>query len=292
MNKRIYDAVIGLIVGDAFGVPYEFKPRYTFTVNPEMTGYGTYNQPKGTWSDDSSMTLATIAAFYDGDENLYASDVADYFLKWLYDAYFTPFQETFDVGGRTKLALNYYAENGSFLFDNDIMSNGNGSLMRILPVAFAKNYSDALIDEISSITHPHEISLSCCRIYAHLIRYILENPGCTKVDLIARLNCDNFKENNIINVERVLFGTIDDILSDGYVVNSLEAALWSFFNRGSYQASIITAVSLGYDTDTIAAITGGIAGLYYGYDNIPKQWINNIANLDYVKYIIKTATKI
>lgn len=286
MNKRrLSDAIYGLAIGDAFGVPYEFKERGLFDVKKEMIGYGSHNQRPGTWSDDTSMTIATLAAFDNGILNEY--DVAHEFLEWRYKDKYTAYDEVFDIGLRTQIALSHYMKYHRFLLDDDIRSNGNGSLMRILPVAFANNYNNELVNKISSITHPHDISKSCCRIYCHIIHEMLLHPAMEKKDIKLVLAEKNREENNILNLLAVFGEDQKNIFSDGYVIHSLEAALWSFFNGKNFKDTIITAVSLGNDTDTIAAIAGGIAGLYYGKSHIPASWKNTLVNKQLIQTTIK-----
>ena len=273
---KLHDAIYGLAIGDAFGVPYEFKKRDTFNVTDWMIGYGTYNKPAGTWSDDTAMTLATLAAIENGHIN--RRNLADNFLAWKNEGAFTV-DGTFDVGGRTKQALDYYATHGEFLQDNDIYSNGNGSLMRILPLAFM-NVNDSIIDEISAITHPHEISKMCCKIYVHFIRYMLRYPEADKHTLwkYARDLCGD-----LVQIDQPK----NNVLSDGFVIHTLEAVFYAFFNSDSYKDAIMTAVNLGDDTDTVAAILGGIAGIYYG--DFPVEWYETLRGRNIINDVLEQA---
>lgn len=141
MNK-IYNGIMGLVVGDALGVPVEFKKRDTYTVT-DMTGYGTYNQPPGTWSDDSSLTLATLDSMVKLGK-IDPADIMQNFFYWLNDGMFTPYGKVFDVGGGTRRAISRYA-NGkepAKCGGKTRMDNGNGALMRILPVAMLPDYPE------------------------------------------------------------------------------------------------------------------------------------------------------
>lgn len=283
MKNKVYDAIIGLAVGDAFGVPYEFTPRESVKVNRDPIGYGTHNQPPGTWSDDTSMILATMDALTEKELDPYV--VGDNFVNWLIYGKYTPHGRVFDVGCRTLIALQHYRQTGHPLEEAEITDNGNGSLMRILPLAFL-DCDDDLINEISALTHPHEISKACCRIYVKFAKAIID--GCDNLEeKLIELNRD---ENEILNIDAIFDSSIKGIKSSGYVVDSLEAALWSFLHTKKYEDAIVAAVSLGYDTDTIAAITGGIAGLYYGVESIPENW-KKLANIDLIHKIIDKFVK-
>ena len=164
-NKKLYDAVFGLVIGDALGVPYEFKRRGTFECTG-MTGYGSHYQPAGTWSDDTSLMLATLKSLKDRHGKVDTEDIRKNFLRWYNDREFTADGTLFDVGITTSRAL----ESGRpCCGEND---NGNGSLMRILPLAFT-DCTDDEIRAVSAITHGHWISQEACVIYVHVARRLL-----------------------------------------------------------------------------------------------------------------------
>lgn len=274
--SKLRDAILGFIVGDAFGVPYEFKKRGTFEVNKNMIGYGTHNQPPGTWSDDSSMMLATLYSI------IYKEDIMTNFLKWYNKGKFTPYGQVFDIGGRTDSALNYFYEYGNIMPDDGEIALGNGSLMRILPLAFY-DHSHADIDMCSALTHPARICKQACRIYINIIKNLLDNY--TMEDALFEIKKMFTNEFDRLNYIHTL--SIEDIKSTGYVVDTLEAAIWSMINTNSYKDAIMLATSLGDDTDTIAALTGAMAGIYYGAKSIPEQWLFNIARLDDIENLIQ-----
>lgn len=279
---KFYDAIMGLVVGDALGVPFEFKVRDTFKAT-KMTGYGTYNQPAGTWSDDSSMTLATIDSLCKSGK-LDFNDIMHNFYKWLFEGEFTPYGHTFDFGHTTKNAImRYKLDNveplncGGF----SIMDNGNGSLMRILPMAFIIHATPDIYN-LSSLTHAHEISLFACRYYVKVAKNLIQGKdkhlAITDVDYVIP---EEFKRIRMIKkISR------NGIKSTGYVVDTLEAALWCLIHTESYKECVLTAVNLGGDTDTIAAVAGGLAGIYYGVGGehgIPEEWISKIAKKEWIK---------
>lgn len=279
---KFYDGIMGLVVGDAVGVPFEFKRRDTFKAT-DMTGYGTYHQPIGTWSDDSSLTLATVESLV-RLERIDLKDIMQNFYYWLYYGEFTPYGNTFDVGNTTRGAI-YRFECGMSPKEcggKTIMDNGNGSLMRILPMAFTTCNSKE-IRNVSALTHAHEISKQACDIYIYLARDLI--VGLDKEIPIQCLSACGLPKGferigYIKNLRR------DEIKSTGYVIDTLEAALWCFLNTDNYRDCVLEAVNLGEDTDTIAAICGGLAGIYYGVGGkkgIPEAWIEQIARKEYIK---------
>ena len=285
---KVYDGIMGLVVGDALGVPFEFRKRDTFKAT-EMTGYGTYNQPIGTWSDDTSLTLATLESLYLCKE-LNLCDIMNRFKNWLYHGVYTPYGEVFDIGRTTRAAIIKYATNPFILPELcgglSVMDNGNGSLMRILPLAFT-NCTMEDVFNVSSLTHAHDISKTACGIYFNIAQYLLK--GEEKHEAVESALSKSggvpaeFERLEVINTSPV---RREEIKSSGFVIDTLEAALWCFLTTDSYRECVLTAVNLGEDTDTIAAIAGGLAGIYYGTGgekSIPEEWIDQIAQKEWFK---------
>ena len=218
MNDKLKSAVYGLAVGDALGVPVEFMKRGSFRVTG-MTGYGSHNQPAGTWSDDTSMTLATcdsirVLGRVDCD------DIRNRFRQWLYNAEYTVDNVVFDVGNTTARALRCgKGEDSEY-------SNGNGSLMRILPLAFT-NAEDELIGEVSAITHAHTLSKSICIKYVELARALLN--GMPFKDVLTDLGKETAALAELTEFE---------IKSSGYVVDTFRAALWSLATTDNYKDAV------------------------------------------------------
>lgn len=299
---KCYNGIMGLIVGDALGVPAEFKPRDTFRIT-DMTGFGTYNQPPGTWSDDSSMTLATIAGIVLRN-GVFPNEIMRNFKLWLACAVFTPRGEVFDVGGATRRAIDryIYGDAPQNCGGKTRLDNGNGALMRILPIAlftskpsyFSKSAFDLttslLFSEITNtilsvahLTHAHWISDYACLIYSEIVRNLMN--GAEKEKAVANGIERYIEQINAIGglaeygrLAHIRDCSRDEIRSSGYVVDTLEAALWCFLTTDSYRECVLAAVNLGEDTDTVAAVAGGLAGIYYGGENgIPAEWISQIA---------------
>ncbi|PHS33638.1 MAG: hypothetical protein COA82_08265 [Alkaliphilus sp.] len=305
-QNKILAAVIGLCIGDALGVPAEFKSREELSKNPiiDMVGYGTYSQPAGTWSDDTSMTLCLLKSLQTG---LDYTDIMSNFHKWYRDGEFTPYGEVFDIGIATAKAIERFENNTDVIAcgGTDERSNGNGSLMRILPIIFYLRqqlgkdfgrYDEALniIHNVSKITHAHPRTLIGCAIYCLVANELANERNIDDaIDYALRQITPYYKKRpefarelkhyTNISSKNLLATPIEEIRSSGYIVDTLKAALWCLQTTITYEACVLKAVNLGNDTDTVAAVAGGLAGLYYGLGNIPSEWIKTIPRIDYIK---------
>lgn len=345
---QIRGMIFGFAVGDALGVPVEFHVREELDKAPVtgMRAYGTHRQPAGTWSDDTSMTLAAMESIarlgcvkYD--------DIMKNFVRWETEAAFTATGETFDVGGTTKSALRRFKEGIPALQCGDTgeQDNGNGALMRILPFCayiVAENGWDEwfadldIVEKASSLTHAHPRSLVACRIYAVVACSLFyAKPGYAHACIEAALEDAKWEfmddddrkayteetgwkfyspeaedgEKPVNEPEDSFFSRYtreaketyarlwnfaadnlppkDEIRSRGYVVDTLEAALWCLLGTDDYRSAVLTAVNLGDDTDTTAAVTGGLAGLAYGIDAIPGEWLAALQNREEIEKLCR-----
>ena len=300
------DAVISGIVGAAVGVPVEFQYRKQLSEKPVtgMRAHGTHNQPAGTWSDDTSMILATASAL--SGMELDPERIATAFLSWRDYGAFSPDERVFDIGLTTNTAMNRFKEGTDAVLcgGNHIEDNGNGSLMRILPVAFFLYNTESFEDrkqavyDVSSITHRHLISKIACHFYVEfairLMRMRNKDMCATAAikqayDHTAKIFRFHYEHDEEIRktFSKIFTGELSDcsvhiIKSGGYVVDSLEAALWCLLHTDSYETAVLTAVNLGHDTDTIGCITGGVAGIVYGINNIPMTWKKTLRRSDMV----------
>lgn len=266
---KLKGAIYGLAIGDAIGVPYEFQSRGTFNCT-DMIGYGTHKQSKGAWSDDTSMTLALMDSINRCNGRIDVKDIRKAFKDWMNNADYTPFGAVFDIGGTTELALTI-----GFGINNP-EANGNGSLMRTIPLAFIDDITDKEIADVSAITHAHSISKNACiqyvRIAQNLLNGIEVNEAIDK-GMGFKLRIKDYTE--------------DNIFSDGYVISTLWAALWAVATTNSYEECILKAINLGNDTDTVGAVAGGLAGIIYGYEAIPQKWIDGLQAKDIIdKYML------
>ena len=303
MKNKALDILMGLSIGDALGVPVEFQSRHSLSLKPvtSMIGEGIHSQPAGTWSDDSSLAFCLAESLCKGYD---LKDIGRLFLKWKYESYWTAHEEVFDIGIATSCALEAFKlSNNPFTSggraDED---NGNGSLMRILPIIFlvkdlAIEKRFQIVKDVSSITHAHTRSVLGCFIY---MEYALElMKGREKYEALTKMQetVNQFLNMNAIASEKEMglynrilqndtipydCSPIDsyfeaEIFSSGYIVHTLEASIWCFLKTSNYAESALRAVNLGKDTDTTGCVTGGLSGLYYGYENIPEDWKNVIA---------------
>ncbi len=294
----IHSAVIGLAIGDALGVPVEFKLRAYLDRNPitEMIGFGTHNQPKGTWSDDTSLTLCLCDALT--EEKCSLEKVGEKFIHWLQFGLWTARGDVFDVGIATRHSIHRLINGVSPLHSGGVrvQENGNGSLMRILPLLFYIhnkhiNYRFDTTRLISGITHGHIRSVVACFYYLEFARYIVHGKDkywayqTLKTDLITFLNslsidAEELDVFNSLLKDNIYEKTRDTIISSGYVIHTLEACIWCIMTTENYSDAVLLAVNLGEDTDTTAAVTGGLAGLLYGLESIPVAWRDSLARYD------------
>ncbi|WP_100898404.1 ADP-ribosylglycohydrolase family protein [Nostoc flagelliforme] len=298
---KTLSGLMGLCVGDALGVPVEFTSRAERVKSPvtTMQGYGTWNQPPGTWSDDSSLSFCLAECLCRG----YSLDaIANSFWRWYKEAYWTPRGDVFDIGQTTHTAImrlkqGVVPHQAGGKVEN---SNGNGSLMRILPMAYChRNFTLsellARVHDVSAITHAHARSQMACGIYISIAVALLEGADLQTAYLQALQDIQTIYSVREFLLEKPHFGRIfsgeiaklpvEEINSGGYVIDTLESSLWCLLNSSSYSEAVLKAVNLGGDTDTTAAVTGGLAGIYYGVENIPKQWMNQIARRQDIIYL-------
>lgn len=300
---QITSSFLGLSVADALGVPVEFLEREKLRQNPvtNMQEYGSHNQPMGTWSDDSSLAFCLAESLCQGYD---LQAIGNSFVQWHENGFWTAYGKVFDIGIATSQALRKIKNGTSALLSGGVSErdNGNGSLMRILPIIFyikdlpIKNRFE-IVAEVSAITHAHIRSIFGCFIYTEFALQLL--AGKEKYEAYANMQkiVNQFtKDFDICSTEeqskyqRILENPMENlditpiyncsenqIYSSGYVVSSLEASIWCFLTTESYAESVLKAVNLGSDTDTVGCITGGLAGLYYGENAIPKEWLAVLA---------------
>ena len=302
-SSALRSGVLGLAAGDAFGMPYETGKRGTFDIYADTfdEATGTYKMkkyvegmpaywfdgdlPAGTWTDDTAMTLATMHSIA-SLRKIDPDDIMKRFVEWNDGGAFSATGKSIGQGRKTLAALDRYKSGtpavecgGSAETDN-----GDGSLMRMLPFVFLEDMmksSGVTVAELSSLTHAHRISVRSCEIYVDFSRALLRtwsrDEACRT---LAGLEAPFDRLGRIASLGE------DEISSGGYVVEALEASLWCFLATDSYVDCILKAVSLGGDTDTIAAIAGSLAGMYYGIDAIPGGWLDALGNRELIERII------
>lgn len=299
-KEEIKSVLFGVAVGDALGVPIEFRSRERIASNPltDMIGFGTYNLPPGTWSDDSSLTFCLAEGLTQGfDLNIIALN----FVRWAHENYWTPRGNVFDIGFATGRAIDLFekGEKPELAGGVDERSNGNGSLMRILPLLFyisekPINERFDITKQVSSITHRHIRSVIACFYYLEFAKQLSE--GINKFEVYRNLQTEisnHLEDLSIHPAEISLFDRLlkndisklseEEIFSSGYVLHTLEASIWCLLKTDNYKEAVLKAVNLGSDTDTTGAVTGGLAGLLYGFNTIPANWIAQIARKEDVE---------
>lgn len=293
-QDRILGGLWGSVVGDALGVPVEFRRRAELKHNPVtgLRGHGSHDQPKGTWSDDSSMMLCAVDSLsrYEFD----TADMGQRFVQWSEGALWTPWGRVFDIGGATSSALlrlerGVPAEQAGGM---DEYSNGNGSLMRILPIAlrFACEPADRLLDfaaRASAITHRHPRSQIACGIYCLVVAGLMRGEGAQEAHQHAAQTVAPLFASPALQSEQHYFDLAlapdlaahpeSHIGSGGHVVDTLTASLWSLLTSKDYKETVLKAVNLGSDTDTTGVAAGGLAGVHYGLPSIPEDWRSSLA---------------
>lgn len=290
-RERILGGLWGSLVGDALGVPVEFKDRATVQIDPvtSMREFGTHGQPRGTWSDDSSLILCTADSLVHQEFDL--ADMGGRFVRWMNKGLWTAHGDVFDMGGTTGSALRRVATGTPVTQAGERSedSNGNGSLMRILPVVlrFATEPIEAFagrLESVSAITHGHARSRMACVFYGLTIRRLLFGQTPAEALAAARAEFAGSYERapEFTTFRHILeddLGTLPEgeIVSTGYVLHTLHASLWCLLATHNFRDCVLQAVNLGGDTDTTGCVAGGLAGVAYGIKSIPPDWISQLA---------------
>jgi len=294
-RDRLLGGLWGSLVGDALGVPVEFKDRATVQADPvkDMREFGTHRQPRGTWSDDSSLLLCTADSLV---HHLFdTADMGQRFVGWYQEELWTPHGKVFDVGVATARALTRIANGvrAEVAGNDDQMSNGNGSLMRILPVSlrFAEDSTKQLLEKVhraSALTHRHPRSQMACGFLTLIARDVLTGaaPAQAFQNALAGFQKfyapDNWWAIEFDHFQLLLAGDLAsrneaEIDSDGYVLHTLAASIWCLLTTTSFEDCVLKAVNLGGDTDTTGCVAGGLAGVAYGLKSIPTDWTHQLA---------------
>lgn len=284
LPNRYRGALLGLAVGDAVGTTVEFRARGTFTPLTDMIGGGPFGLLPGQWTDDTSMALCLASSLVE----LGAFDLRDQierYVRWWRQGYLSSTGRCFDIGNATASALGrYLATNDPISGSTDPYSAGNGSIMRLVPVPLffypdveAAIYHAALS---SRTTHAAATTIDACKLLAQMLCRAL--AGDAKEEILFGAAGDLPHADLASEIAAIAEGdyrgkTRDQISGSGYVVASLEAALWCFLTTDSYRDAVLAAANLGDDADTTAAVCGQLAGAYYGVEGIPDEWRQKLA---------------
>lgn len=294
LRDRYRGCLIGLAVGDALGTTLEFMAPGSFTPIADMVGRGPFGLKPGEWTDDTSMALCLAESLIERG-GFDPGDQMKRYVKWWKEGHLSSTGRCFDIGNTVRGALGAFMKTSEpFSGGTDTWSAGNGSLMRLAPVplayANAPEQAVALAGESSRTTHNVAAAVDACRYMAGLIvgalrgeskqtllsecyapcqRAWLDAPLCPEIEAVAR---GSFQQKEP-----------PEIRGTGYVVDSLEAALWAFDRHDTFREGCLAAVNLGNDADTTGAIYGQLAGAYYGLRGIPKEWVEKVAMRETVR---------
>ncbi|MBO9701792.1 MAG: ADP-ribosylglycohydrolase family protein [Sporocytophaga sp.] len=308
MNTKGFakDILFGIAVGEALGVPFESLGRIDMFKNPasDMVGFKAYNQPPGTWSHSSALTFCLAESIANGYD---LETTATNFIGWKNASFksakgyiFNNNNTTVKAISRLEKIINQSKEGNQTLFSYASgIDNSNGSLMRILPLLYVikeKNIKTQfdIIWSNSSLTHNHIRAAMCCMIYLKVAEYILNGHEKSDAYYQARLDIKElwdvicFDKNETRYFERIIQSDITNcsivnLRSGEYVIESLETSLWCLLKTDSYKEAVLKSINLGNNTSSNGAITGGLAGLYYGYKSIPENWIEKLTKRKYIQ---------
>ncbi len=280
IKDKLYGAFLGLAVGDAVGTTVEFRERDTFEPVTDMVGGGPFNLPVGYWTDDTSMALC-LAESLVKDPLLDTSDLLQRFSNWYRKGENSPTGRCFDIGTTTRVGIVNWEKHGSVVNNTKAWEAGNGSIMRLAPVAIKYHDDEPLACLVAisqgSTTHGSAEANTSCEV---LTRVILKALTASEKNDIFALEIKEYWEDSVKNIFSTLDVSRDEVKSSGYVIHTLHAALWCFKHTDSFKDAILLAANLGDDADTVAAVTGQIAGAYYGMEGIPQDWLNKLYEKD------------
>jgi ADP-ribosyl-[dinitrogen reductase] hydrolase len=277
--NRFRGCLLGLAVGDAVGTTVEFQPRGSFPPVTDIVGGGVFGLKAGQWTDDTSMALC-LATSLITKKTFDANDQMNRYWRWYKDGYLSSTGHCFDIGNTVSYALKrYYRTGDPFSGSTSPNAAGNGSLMRLAPIPmfYFPDLQKILhfAAESSRTTHGATECLEACQLFSEMLFNAFSRKD--KEEVLFRLTF----EPSTPNIQKIFSGSFcnkpaNQIKGSGYVVESLEAALWCFYQTNTFTEAILKAANLGNDADTTAAICGQIAGAYYGESGIPQEWLERL----------------
>lgn len=275
-ESRAVGCLLGLACGDAVGTTVEFQPRGSFEPVTDMVGGGPFRLQAGQWTDDTIMALCLAESLIDRG-GFDATDQLQRYLRWYREGVMSPTGHCFDIGMTTEMALRRFERTGHpDAGDTDPQSAGNGSIMRLAPVVLFAHPNRSEVARLSAAssrtTHGAAEAIDACRILGTLLSALID--GADRDDALASVEP---AEDSTDGMRAIIRGDWRDkpikaIRGTGYVVNSLEAALWCFMHSEDFETAVLTATNLGEDADTTAAICGQLAGAFHGAEGIPRHW--------------------
>lgn len=282
---RAKGALLGLAVGDALGAPAEFRERGAFEPVTGMAGGGAHGLEPGQWTDDTSMALCLAESILERD-GVDPRDLMDRFVDWWRNGANSSTGECFDIGATTEAALARYLETGDPLSGSDDPGTaGNGSLMRLAPVAIAwagsPDEAAAAARRQSRTTHGAAEAVDACALLAGLLAEAIS--GAPREAVLRPRRWEGAPGVGAVAAGGWRGKGREGIRSDGYAVHTLEAALWAVGRGGSFGEALLAAVNLGHDADTVGAVTGQLAGALWGVGGIPGEWLAALAWRDRIE---------
>lgn len=283
---RAKGCLVGLAVGDAVGTTLEFRQRGTFKPITDMVGGGPFNLSPGQWTDDTSMALCLAHSLVqkNGFDPL---DQMNRYCNWYQFGYMSSTGDCFDIGMTVAAALNTYLKTENpFSGATDERSSGNGSLMRLAPIAIFYHDDLELVHyagESSRTTHGSAQCIDACRYFAGLL--VAAFTASSKDELLTTDYQPVTPKVTAIASGAYLQKSYEELTGSGYVIESLESALWCFHKTTNFKDAILLAANLGNDADTTAAICGQIAGAFYGFNKIPAHWIDRLHDAELISEV-------
>jgi ADP-ribosyl-[dinitrogen reductase] hydrolase len=288
---RYEGALLGLACGDAVGTTVEFQSRGSFTPLTDMVGGGPFSLKAGQWTDDTSMALC-LAESLVIKQTCDPQDQMARYANWYQWGYWSSTGNCFDIGIATKAAISEFLRTGNALAgSSDPHSAGNGSLMRLAPVAMMFGDDEQQVQEMAALssrtTHAAAECLDACQLFALALSRALAGESKQEVLDLSKLS---FASPSITEIAQGSWQgkSREQICSSGYVVHSLEAALWCFARHDSFEATVLEAANLGDDADTTAAIAGQIAGAFWGRSGIPSHWLSKLHQSDEIRALAQS----
>jgi ADP-ribosyl-[dinitrogen reductase] hydrolase len=283
-SEQFRGCLLGLAAGDAVGTTVEFQRRGSFSPVTDMVGGGPFNLKPGQWTDDTSMALCLATSLVEVGA-FDAIDQMNRYYDWYENGYLSSNGKCFDIGNTVRQALHQYKTSGNpFSGSTSPQSAGNGCLMRLAPIPmFYFSDRDRILHfsgESSRTTHGASECIDASRLFGDILFRALS--GANKTEILFGNDRETIASPSIQSIARGEYQSkpINDIRGTGYVVESLEAALWCFWTTETYEQAILTATNLGDDADTTAAICGQVAGAYYGESGIPTDWLRKLTMRD------------
>ena len=282
-EDRVTGSLVGLAVGDALGTTIEFQSRDSYTPVTDIVGGGPFNLRPGDWTDDTSMALCLAESLISTAPDLDADDLLSVFYRWYQQGHNSVKGHCFDIGGTTSSGIMRWRRQGSVVNNTDAHSAGNGGIMRLAPAAMI-SWSDA--DRASEIARGQSAtthaSPECLDSADFLARYLVNLYQGADIRPVSDRWCESVQriaETDYTGVSR------DSISSSGYVIDTLEAAVWATTNANDFESAVLLAVNLGHDADTVGAVTGQIAGAIWGQSGIPAHWVKQITWIDRIQQL-------